>query len=187
MDIPKALDPAEAIQKALPDALQDVKTFRGETTLVIVPAQLVKVAQFFRDTAGLVYNYLSDISAVDYAEVSPVGSVIGISGRPERFGVSYHLYSMLYNRRLRLKVFLPEDDPQVSTVTGIWPGANWLEREIYDLMGVTFVGHPNMKRVLLPDDWDGHPHRRDYPLGYETVQFSFNVDEILKHKPFAKE
>ncbi|MCB9450730.1 MAG: NADH-quinone oxidoreductase subunit C [Anaerolineaceae bacterium] len=187
MHIPKALDPVAAVKEALPDALQDVKTFRDETTLVIAPEQLVAVAQFCRDTMGLVYNFLSDISAVDYAEVDPAQNIIGISGRPERFGVSYHLYSMLYNQRLRLKVFLPEDDPKVGTVTGVWPGANWLEREIFDLMGVTFVGHPNLKRVLLPDDWDGHPHRRDYPLGYETVQFSFNVDEILKHKPFAKE
>jgi NADH-quinone oxidoreductase subunit C len=75
----------------------------------------------------------------------------------------------------------------VDTLTTVWPAANWLEREIFDMMGIEFTGHPDLRRLLMPDDWDGHPHRRDYPLGYETPMFSFNVDEIKKHKPFAKE
>jgi len=178
MHIPKPLDPAAALKSALPDALADVKEFRGETTLIVNREQITAVAQYVRDTPGLVYNFLSDISAVDYYPES---------SRPERFGVSYHIYSMLYNRRLRLKVFVPEDDTTVSTVTAVWPAANWLEREIFDMMGITFTGHPDMRRLLMPADWDGHPHRRDYPLGYETIQFSFNIEEILKHKPLAKE
>lgn len=176
--IPPALDPAAALQQAKPGALLEVKLFRDETTLIVDRAQIVAVAQFMRDTPGLVYNFLSDISAVDYYPDY---------NRPERFGVSYHLYSMLYNRRLRLKVFVPEDAPEVASVTSVWPGANWLEREIFDMMGITFTGHPDMRRILMPEDWDGHPHRRDYPLGYEQVQFSFNVEEILKHKPHATE
>ena len=176
--IPPALDPAAALQQAKPGALLEVKLFRDETTLIVDRAQIVAVAQFMRDTPGLVYNFLSDISAVDYYPENT---------RPERFGISYHIYSMLYNRRLRLKVFVPEDEPEVLTMTSVWPGANWLEREIFDMMGITFTGHPDMRRVLMPEDWDGHPHRRDYPLGYEQVQFSFNVEEILKHKPRATE
>jgi NADH-quinone oxidoreductase subunit C len=178
MQIPPALDPAEALKKALPDALLDVKLFRDETTLIVDRARIVEVTTYLRDTPGLVYNFLSDISAVDYYPDF---------NRPERFGVSYHLYSMLYNRRLRVKVFVPEDDTEVPTVTTVWPGANWLEREIFDMMGINFAGHPDMRRLLMAEDWDGHPHRRDYPLGYEQVQFSFNVEEILKHKPLAKE
>lgn len=178
MQIPKPLDPTAALKSALPDALADVKEFRGETTLIINRDKIVAAAQYMRDTPGLVYNFLSDISAVDYYPET---------SRPERFGVSYHIYSMLYNRRLRLKVFVPEDDTNVATVTGVWPAANWLEREIFDMMGITFTGHPDMRRLLMPADWDGHPHRRDYPLGYETIQFSFNIEEILKHKPLAKE
>ena len=178
MQRPTPLDPVEAVKQALPDALHNVVQFRGETTLEIDPARIVDVARFLRDTPGLVYNFLSDISAVDYyPEYS----------RPERFGVSYHLLSMLYNRRIRLKVYVPEEDPVIPTMTVVWPGANWLEREIFDMMGITFEGHPHMSRLLMPEDWDGHPHRRDYPLGYEQVQFSFNVEEILKHKPLAKE
>jgi len=101
--------------------------------------------------------------------------------------VSYHLYSLLYNRKVRLKVFVPEDDTTVPTATDVWPSANWPEREIFDMMGISFDGHPDMRRLLMPEDWDGHPHRRDYPLGYETIQFSFNVEEILKHKPSARD
>ncbi|MBZ0296119.1 MAG: NADH-quinone oxidoreductase subunit C [Anaerolineae bacterium] len=178
MQIPEPLDPVQAVKSAMPDAVQDVREFRGETTIVVSPERVVDVARYLRDTAGLVYNFLSDISSVDYYPDYD---------RPERFGISYHLLSMLYNRRLRLKVFLPEDAPEIATMTTVWPGANWLEREIYDMMGIVFHGHPDLRRLLMPDDWDGYPLRRDYPLGYEQVQFSFNVEEILKHKPLAKE
>ena len=82
---------------------------------------------------------------------------------------------------------MDEADPVVPTATVLWPGANWPEREIYDMMGITFDGHPDMRRLLMPADWTGRPHRRDYPLSYETPQFSFNAEEIMKSKPFAKE
>jgi NADH-quinone oxidoreductase subunit C len=94
---------------------------------------------------------------------------------------------MLYKRRLRVKVYVSEDHPALPSVIGVWPAANWLEREINDLMGIQFDGHPDLRRLMMPDDWNGHPHRRDYPLGYETVMFSFNVEEIMKHKPKALE
>ena len=181
MQIAKALDPATSVQGAFPNAVQEVKDFRGELTLIIDPAEIVSVARYLRDTPGLIFNYLSDVSAVDYWEA------VGAYNRPGRFGVSYHLYSMLYNRRVRLKVYLQEEEPVVASMTPLFPAANWLEREIFDMMGINFEGHPDMRRVLMPQDWDGHPHRRDYPLGYETIMFSFNVDEIMKHKPFAKE
>src|SRR5215207_8291988 len=156
MQIPAALDPVEAIRDAMPDSLLDVHLFRDETTLITKPEDIVNVARYLRDTKGLIFNFLSDISAVDYYPEY---------NRPGRFGVSYHLYSMLYNRRIRLKVFLPEDDPRVPTVTTIWPAANWLEREILDMMGIAFEGHPDPRRLLMPEDWDGHPARRDVPLG----------------------
>ncbi len=178
MDIPEALDPAETVRAQLPEALQDVVNFRDETTLVVEPKDLVSVIRFLRDTPGLVYNFLSDISAVDYYPDYD---------RPGRFGVAYHIYSMLYNRRLRVKTYVEEDEPVVDSITDLWPAANWLEREIFDMMGIEFEGHPNLRRILMPKDWNGHPHRRDYPLGYETVQFSFNVDEIMKHKPHAED
>ena len=180
MNIPEPVNPAEAIQAAMPAVVKDVAHFRDETTIVVDVKSLPKALRYLRDTKGLIYNYLSDISAVDYYEPH------GEPDRPARFGVSYHIYSMLYNRRLRVKVYVGEGE-NVPTATGIWPAAGWLEREIYDLMGIFFEGHADMRRLLMPADWDGHPHRRDYPLGEETVQFSFNVEDIMKHKPFAKE
>lgn len=178
MSVAPALDPVEAVKRAYPQAVEEVVEYAGETTLVLNPDYLPTVARFMRDTAGLVYNFLSDISAVDYYPDY---------NRPGRFGVSYHLLSMLYKRRLRLKVYLPEDEPSVETVTTVWPGANWPEREVMDMMGVDFKGHPDKRRILMPEDWNGHPHRRDYPLGYETPMFSFNVEEALKHKPKSRE
>lgn len=186
MEIPAQKDPIEAVKEAFTDAVLHVKTFRGETTIVVAPERLIEVLDFLRVTSGLVYNMLSDISAVDYYP-NDYGDDFDADFRPERFGVSYHLLSMLYNRRLRVKTFAMEEAPIIPTATVVWPAANWLEREIADMMGITFEGHPDPRRLLMPDDWNGHPHRRDYPLGKETIAFSFNEEEIRKHKPFAKE
>ncbi|MBN1563222.1 MAG: NADH-quinone oxidoreductase subunit C [Anaerolineae bacterium] len=169
------MNPVEALQAEFGDAIQAVEEFRGEITVTVDGARIVDVCQYCRDTEGLQYNFLSDVTGIDYLPQEP------------RFGVAYHLYSMYQNRSLRLKVLLPGDEPAVSTVTGVYPAANWFEREIFDLFGVTFTNHPDMRRILMPADWDGHPLRKDYPLGYETVQFSFNFDEVDKFKPYAKE
>jgi NADH-quinone oxidoreductase subunit C len=169
------MNPVEALQAEFGDAIQDVQEFRGEITVFVDGARIVDICQYCRDTEGLHYNFLSDVTGIDYLPQEP------------RFGVAYNLYSMYHNRSLRLKVMLPGDEPEVATVTGIYPAANWFEREIFDLLGVTFTDHPDMRRILMPDDWDGHPLRKDYPLGYETVQFSFNFDDIDKFKPYATE
>lgn len=188
-EIPAPLNPVDELQSKFPDAVLHVHEYAGETTIIVEPANIVEVMLYLRSTPGLIYNFLHDISAVDYY---PNDYGVEWDGdenpfRPERYGVSYHIYSMLYNRRLRVKAFVMEEEPIVPTVTNVWPAANWLEREIADLMGVTFEGHPDQRRLLLPEDWNGHPHRRDYPLGKETVAFSFNVDEIRKHKPHAED
>jgi NADH-quinone oxidoreductase subunit C len=170
-----ALDPIEILKAAFGDAIQDAQFFRDEVTIIVDGERIVEVCRACRDTKGLEYNFLSDVTGIDYYPQEP------------RFGVAYHLYSMLHNRSLRLKVVLPGDAPTVPSVTDVYPVANWPEREIYDLLGVTFTGHPDLRRILMPDNWEGHPLRKDYPLGYETVQFSFNFDEVDKHKPYAKE
>jgi NADH-quinone oxidoreductase subunit C len=170
-----ALDPIEALQTAFGDVVQDRLLFREETTITVAGEKIVEICRHCRDTKGLEYNFLSGVTGIDYYPKSP------------RFAVAYHLYSMVHNRTLRLKVLLPEDEPTVPSVTDVYPAANWFEREIYDLVGINFTGHPDLRRILMPDNWEGHPLRKDYPLGYETVQFSFNFDEVDEHKPYAKE
>ena len=165
MSIPNALDPVAAVKAAFPDAVADVVEYAGEVTLILKPEKIAAVARYLRDTSGLVYNFLSDISAVDYWEVG------GMWHRPGRFGVSYHLLSMLYHRRLRLKVYLPEDEPAVETLTTVWPAANWLEREIMDLMGVDFNGHPIVGKVTMESF---------YPSGTISAPFEFKEVHITR-------
>lgn len=190
-NIPAPIDPVEALQEKFGDeVLLYNKKFADEVTVVVAAERIAEVMAFLKQTPGLMYNFLHDISAVDYYPAD-YGEDNGYDGngkdfRPERFAVAYHIFSMLYGRTLRVKAFAMEEEPVVPTVTGVWIGADWPEREILDMMGITFEGHPDPRRILMPDDWQGHPHRRDYPLGYETPMFSFNVEEIRQNKPFAK-
>ncbi len=164
-----------ALRARFPDAIEDVIEFRGETTVVIAPPAIVEVCTFLRDDPELGYNYLADLAGVDYLPAEP------------RFAVSYLPYAMAANARLRLKVYLPGEAPEVASVTGVWANADWHEREAWDMLGIKFTGHPDLRRLLMPADWVGHPHRKDYPLGYEEVQFSFNWREIDARKPYAKD
>lgn len=138
-----------------PQAATEVVSFRGETTVVVPRERLVRTAEFLKSDPELVFDFLSDITAVDRFPVEP------------RFELNYHLTSLKNRARLRLRVKVTTKDAAAPTVTIVWPTANWLEREIFDLMGVRFEGHPNLTRILMPDDWEGHPHRKDYPVeGY---------------------
>ena len=166
----------EELQAGLPpDAIQNVETFRDEVTVVVNPEQIVEVCRYCRDTKGLEFNLFSSLTGIDYYPSEP------------RFGLAYHLYSLVHNHSIRLKVYVSGDEPVAHSVMPVYPAANWFEREIFDLLGVTFTDHPDLRRIMMPDDWNGHPLRKDYPLGYETVQFSFNRDEVTQHKPYAKE
>ncbi|MHB8526244.1 MAG: NADH-quinone oxidoreductase subunit C [Candidatus Acidiferrales bacterium] len=138
-----------------PQGITEVISFRGETTVVLPRNRLVSAAEFLKSDPDLDFAFLSDISAVDRFPIEP------------RFEVNYHLTSLSHRERLRIKVKVTGKDATIPTVTSVWPTANWHEREIWDLMGVCFEGHPNLTRILMPDDWEGHPHRKDYPVeGY---------------------
>jgi NADH-quinone oxidoreductase subunit C len=154
--------------------------FRGEPTFIVEPAHIVQVCQFLKDEPGLEFKMLADMAGVDYYQQE-------FEGRFGRLAVNYHLLSLRWNQRIRLKVFWSDGDAPVPSVSGLWAAANWEERETFDMFGIEFIGHPDLRRLLMPDDWQGFPQRRDYPLGYETVQFSFNYDEVHRHKPYAKE
>ena len=141
----------DAARAALGDALVDTLDAVGEVTLTIARTQLIPAMIALRDTRGLEYQQLMEIAGVDYPE------------RPERFDVCYHLLSLTRNHRIRVRVTTDEVQP-VPSVTGIWPAANWLEREVFDMFGVNFTGHPDRRRILMPEDWQGYPQRKDYPL-----------------------
>src|SRR5271167_3513556 len=138
-----------------PQAVEEALTFRDELTLFVRLPSLVRVCEFLRDAPDLRFNYLSDVTALDHYPNDP------------RFEMVYHLYSIETTQRLRLKVRLPGENPRVASVVAVWPGANAFEREVYDLFGVYFEGHPDLRRILMPEDWEGHPLRKDYPTeGY---------------------
>lgn len=165
----------EKVRGAFPQAVTQTSEFRGALSLFVSRAAIVDVARYLRDDMQLAYNFLENLCAVDYL------------GRDPRFEVVYHLLSHKNRHRIVLKVGVPEADPTVPTLTGVWPTANWQEREAYDLMGLVFTGHPGLHRILLPDDWIGHPLRKDVPLGYEEVAFTINEKQIYDRKPFAEE
>lgn len=135
-------------------------TFRGETTILVERNRIVDILSFLRYEPTLDYNFLSAIQCCDWV------------GHAPRFEVSYHLLSMSRHDRLRVKVGVPETDLTVPSMTAVWKAANWMEREIWDMFGVSFTGHPDLRRILMPDDWEGHPLRRDEPIGGEEVAFT---------------
>jgi NADH-quinone oxidoreductase subunit C len=138
-----------------PEAVEDVQLFRGELTVRIRATSLRQVCEFLRDDKELSFKYLSDVTALDHYPGEP------------RFETVYHLYSIEHNHRLRLKVRLGGDDPRLDSMVQVWPAANAFEREVFDLFGIHFVGHPYLVRIVLPEDWEGHPLRKDYPTeGY---------------------
>ena len=153
---------AEAYQPFV-DAVIKVVVDRGELTLHIKREHLLGVAQTLRDNEALRFELLSAVSGVDYLARE------GEDG--ERLHSVYHLTSMTYRRRVRLEVGLTTADPHVPSVTGIYPTADWQERETWDMFGIIYDGHPSLTRILMPDDWDGHPQRKDYPLGGVAVEY----------------
>jgi len=164
----------ERLREQFGEAILEHTVFRGDLSVRVKSEAIVDVARFLRDDPQLQFNFLN-LCGVDYL------------GRDPRFEVVYHLLSFKTYDRICLKVGLPEDNPTVPTLTELWPGANWQERETYDMFGIVFEGHPSLVRILMPDDWEGHPQRKDVPLGYEEVAFTFNQEQIYAHKPFAKE
>jgi NADH-quinone oxidoreductase subunit C len=146
-----------ALKREHPEWVSEVVEALGEITAIIPREHITAVCTFFKTTPVTSFDFLSDICGVDRGpEEDP------------RFEVNYHLFSTTKHHRIRFKVLLSEDDPHVASVTSVWRTANWHERETFDLLGVIFDGHPDLRRILLPDDWQGHALRKDFPLrGYE--------------------
>ncbi len=164
-----------SVRQRFPDAVLGADEFRGQTTILLRKEDLIQVCQFLRDDPDLKFDTLLDVTVVDWLPEEP------------RFEVVYHLRSLPRQGFLRLKVLADGNDPRVPTVSPVWPTANWHERETFDMFGIIFEGHPNLARILMPDDWQGHPLRKDHPLGYEEVAFTHNAEEIFSRKPRPRE
>jgi NADH-quinone oxidoreductase subunit C len=172
----------EAIEKRVQDTFPGVASdiSHGELTLLVQPDQVVDVLTFCRDDAELHCELLADLSGVHW----PAGDHV-VERQPSTTGwpeyrvereqgvveVLYVLRSLTGNHAFRVSVGVPDDAPHLPTVTGVFPTANWHEREVFDMFGVTFDGHPNLERILMPEDWIGHPHRKDYPLGGVAIPY----------------
>jgi NADH-quinone oxidoreductase subunit C len=168
----------EILQSAITAAANryeaELNLFRGQTTLIVAPENIIDLAKMLRDEFG--FDTFIDVTAVDY-----------FPNTDPRFHLVYNLYSMQYNLRLQIRVPVRSVSPSVKTIETIYSGANWYEREVWDLFGIRFEGHSDLRRIVMPEDWEGHPLRKDYPVGYEEVQFTFNVEEIQLRKPSGKE
>jgi NADH-quinone oxidoreductase subunit C len=142
----------QSLQAAIPGGVSKISYWVGDWTIVVPVAELLAVARHLRDAPDARFDYCSDLTAADWPP------------RAEgRFDVIYCLYSMRYRHRVRVKVIIAEHQP-IPSVTDLWPAANWFEREVYDMFGVNFTGHPDRRRLLMPEDWQGYPERKDYPL-----------------------
>ena len=148
---------------ALTDRLRarfpDVLEARGEATVTVGPGELPGALGYLRDEPDLAFDFFSTVTATDWPSLDP------------RFWLAYHLASIEHSHRVRVKVGLPPEDPRAPSIVSLFPAANWYEREVYDLFGITFDGHPDLRRIEMPENWEGHPLRKDHPLGGVTTPY----------------
>jgi NADH-quinone oxidoreductase subunit C len=175
----------QAVRDRFPAAVTASHSFRGDASAIVSRGSLFEIARSLKEDATFQMNFLMDLTAVDFSAFGTTpsrgffsSSGVAVSPSSEipthdpwpgppagaRFAVVYHFFSLPLKHRLRIEVALQEDDPEVDSVTSLWPGADWLEREVWDMFGIRFRGHPNLKRILMYDEFVGHPLRKDYPV-----------------------
>ena len=157
----------EHLQSNRSDDFESLEIVRGDLTGRVRVDKLIELCRYLKNDRDLEFNFLSMITAVDY---------LGI--REKRFEVVYSLFSIIHHHRIMLKIAVDEEE-KVPSLTLLWDSANYQEREVFDMFGIVFPGHPNLKRILMDDDWVGYPQRKDFPLTYETPEFSHNRDKII--------
>ncbi len=135
-----------------PGSILETHSHRGDDTAVVKKEDIFAICKLLRDDEALLYNFMMDLTAVDYF------------GKEPRFEVVYHFYSLQYNRRVRIKAKVSESECAIDSIVPLWASANWFEREVFDMYGISFNGHPEMRRILLYEGFEGHPLRKDYPL-----------------------
>lgn len=142
----------KTIELKFPNAVEESQVNLGELTIVVKSEHLLELMRFLRNDSAMDFKYLADISGVDWPDRTP------------RFDVVYHLFSITLRHRLRVKCRIGGDEPAIDSIVSVWKSANWHEREAFDMFGITFKGHPDLRRIYMPQDWDGYPLRKDYPL-----------------------
>jgi len=168
---------AEKIKEKFPDQVVDVAEFRDQVSVIVKRDQIVAMLRYLHDDPLLSYDHLQDLTAVDYLNKKDV-----------RFEVVYTLYSIRFRHNIRIRAQVPDNDPKISSVVPIWAGANWHERECFDMFGIVFAGHPDLRRILMPEDWEGHPLRKDYPLkGPEFEQDWPGFTDVIKRSKELRE
>lgn len=140
------------LSSRFPDSVVETHSYRGDDTAVVKKEDILQICKFLRDDEELLYNFMMDLTAVDYL------------GEEPRFEVVYHFYSLKFNKRVRIKARVAESDCSIDSIVSLWISADWFEREAYDLYGVIFKGHPELRRILLYEGFNGHPLRKDYPI-----------------------
>ena len=153
------MTPLQRVQEQFSQEIIEIHAFRGDETIVIRPGALRAVAKFLKETAELDFNFLMDVTAVDYLFFTG-----GRIQKEFRFEVVYHFFSLKHNHRILVKVPVDEKNPEGDTLCDLWASANWYEREVWDMFGIRFNGHPNLKRILMYEEFQGHPLRKDYPF-----------------------
>jgi NADH-quinone oxidoreductase subunit C len=166
------VDALEENYEGFHDAIEKIVVDRGELTIYVEASRIADVCQSMRDDPALRFELCSSVSGVDYLgtdQSRPTGS--SSPAGEKRLHAVYHLTSLTYRRRIRLEAAVSVEEPHLPSVTAIYPTADWQERETYDMFGIIFDGHPALTRILMPDDWEGHPQRKDYPLGGVPVEY----------------
>ncbi len=160
----------EAVKAKFPDEVLETSEFRGDLTIVVRKESLAQIMKHLKEEAAFDFNLLMDLTAVDYLSME----------RKPRFDMVYHLYSLRNKHRLRVKVGVHEKEPEVDSLVVLWPIANWFEREVWDMFGIRFKGHPHLKRILLYEEFEGHPLRKDYPVNRRQPLMKQKSDHELE-------
>lgn len=158
---------ADKIREKFPEEVIDIREFRGQVSVMLKKGRILEICRFLHDEPDLYFDYLVDLCGVDY------------QGKKEkRFEVVYHLYSVRHRHAIRLRAEVSENAPTIDSVVPVWAGVNWHEREAYDMYGIVFQGHPDLRRILMPEDWEGHPLRKDYPVKGPEKEWRGFVDVL---------
>ncbi len=166
---------AEKIKERFPEEVVDIGEFRGQISVTLKKGRIFEICRFLHDEPEFSFDYLVDLCGVDY-----------LGKKEVRFEVVYHLYSIKHRNGIRLKAEVAKDDLTIDSVVPIWAGVNWHERECFDMYGIAFKGHPDHRRILMPEDWEGHPLRKDYPVQGPDKEWPGFLDVLDRAKRFKE-